>query len=143
MPDYTNAKIYTIRCRTDKNLIYVGSTTQTLSQRWTDHIKNCNYNNGKAYNRPIYKSMREVGQDQFYIDLFEDYPCERKEQLNKKEGEIIREMGTLNKNIAGRTRQQHYQDNCDKLKCCTKQYTETNRDKLKEILPYITIYNHK
>ncbi len=84
MPDYANAKIYTIRCRTDKNLIYVGSTTQTLSQRWTDHIKNCINENGKAYNRSIYKSMREVGHDQFYIDLFEDYPCERKEQSNKK-----------------------------------------------------------
>ena len=35
--------------------------------------------------------------------LFEDFQTERREQLNKREGEIIREIGTLNKNIAGRT----------------------------------------
>ena len=42
MPDYENAKIYTIRCKTDENLIYVGSTTQTLSQRWTNILRSAN-----------------------------------------------------------------------------------------------------
>ena len=39
----------------------------------------------------------------WYIELYENYPCENKEQLNKREGEIIREIGTVNKQIAGRT----------------------------------------
>jgi predicted GIY-YIG superfamily endonuclease len=39
MPNYSKGKIYTIRCRHDASLIYVGSSTQTLSQRWTDHKK--------------------------------------------------------------------------------------------------------
>ena len=34
---------------------------------------------------------------------YENYPCENEEQLNKREGEIIREIGTVNKQIAGRT----------------------------------------
>ena len=31
---YNNGKIYTIRCRDDNNLIYVGSTVQPLYKRW-------------------------------------------------------------------------------------------------------------
>ena len=34
---YNNGKIYTIRCKTDNNLIYVGSTTQPLHKRWFTH----------------------------------------------------------------------------------------------------------
>ena len=30
MPDYKQGKIYTIRCKTDETLIYVGCTTQSL-----------------------------------------------------------------------------------------------------------------
>ena len=43
MPDYKNGKIYTIRCRDDESLVYVGSTTQQISQRWQDHKSDCNY----------------------------------------------------------------------------------------------------
>jgi hypothetical protein len=112
MPDYNNGKIYTIRCRDDESLIYVGSTTQKLSQRWTDHKSKCKNENSKAYNMLIYSKMRETGQDKFYMELYEDYPCERKEQLEKREGEIMREIkSTLNKCIPGSpkvTKQQYY-----------------------------------
>jgi hypothetical protein len=36
--------------------------------------------------------------------------CENKEQLNKREGQIIREIGTLNKRIAGRTNKEYNDD---------------------------------
>ncbi len=39
----------------------------------------------------------------WYIEKWK-FPCENKEQLNKREeGEMIREIGTVNKQIAGRT----------------------------------------
>jgi hypothetical protein len=37
MPDYKQGKIYTIRCKTDDPLIYVGSTTQSLCERLAKH----------------------------------------------------------------------------------------------------------
>ena len=37
MPDYSQGKIYTIRCRNDPALIYVGSTIQPLSKRLGEH----------------------------------------------------------------------------------------------------------
>jgi hypothetical protein len=46
------------------------------------------------------------------LELYENYPRENKEQLNKREGEIIREIGTVNKTIAGRTHKEYYETNC-------------------------------
>ena len=34
---YNNGKIYTIRCREDNDLIYIGSTCQPLHKRWFTH----------------------------------------------------------------------------------------------------------
>ena len=59
----------------------------------------------KTYNMLLYQKMRETNINDWYIELYEDFPTERKEQLNKREGVIIREIGTLNKNIAGRTKE--------------------------------------
>jgi hypothetical protein len=45
---YKNGKIYTIRCKNDDTLIYVGATTQPLFKRWYEHkicVNNEKYNN--------------------------------------------------------------------------------------------------
>ena len=39
MSKYEDGKIYTIRNKNDDSMIYVGSTTQTLSQRLGNHKK--------------------------------------------------------------------------------------------------------
>ena len=38
MPDYKQGKIYTVRCKTDDTLIYVGCTTELLSRRCCQNI---------------------------------------------------------------------------------------------------------
>ncbi len=93
---YNNAKIYTIRCKEDENLIYVGSTNQPLYKRWYDHKQIYNNNNNKEYNKLSHIKIRELGINKFHIELYEDYKCERKEQFFKKEREIKRQIGTLN-----------------------------------------------
>ncbi len=114
MPDYKNGKIYTIRCMDDPTLIYVGSTVQTLSQRWTDHKKYAK--NPKKNNVNLYKTMNDKGSDMFYIELYNNCPCDNKEELIKEEGKIIREIGTLNMRIAGRTDKEYCDDNKEKKK---------------------------
>ena len=37
----------------DTSLIYVGSTIQQLSQRWTDHKKRCNNPDDNEYNKTL------------------------------------------------------------------------------------------
>ena len=48
--------------------------------------------------------MNEIGFERFRIQLIINYPCEDIYQLTQKEGEFIRLLGTLNKQIAGRKR---------------------------------------
>jgi hypothetical protein len=126
MPDYQNGKIYTIRCKSDNTLIYVGSTMTTLSRRLAEHKSK-----SKKYNtRKLYQSIND-NWDDWYIELYEVYPCENKEQLNKREGEITRVIGTLNYQIAGRTPMEWRDDNIDKVKLAQQEYNKNNAEKLK------------
>ena len=80
---YKNGKIYTIRSKNDVSLIYVGSTTQPLYKRFAQHkskSKNLIYEN-----RQLYIKMNETDINDWYIELYEDCPCDRKEELNKRE----------------------------------------------------------
>jgi len=112
MPDYSKSKIYTIRCKTDDNLIYVGSTIQPLAVRFGGHKAVCNTEKHK--NRLIYKTINNDFTN-WYIELYELYPCNNKEELLKREGEIIREIGTLNVCIPNRTHKEWRDDNKDKI----------------------------
>ena len=120
---YKRGKIYTVRCRYDDILLYVGSTIQPLAKRMTKHRsdKKCS----------LYKFV-DGDWDNFYIELYEEYPCDNKEQLLKREGEVIRDIATINKCIAGRDMKQYYQDNHDKLIEYHKQYRQDNRDEILE-----------
>ena len=66
----------------------------------------------------------EVNNDwsNWYIELYENYPCNSKEELLKKEGEVIRLIGSLNSRIAGRTEKEYKKDNAEKNKEYQKQY---------------------
>ena len=78
--------------------------------------------------------MKELGKENFYIELFEIYNCNTKEELNRREGEIIREIGTLNKIIAGRTPREYYNDHKNEKREYEKKYMSIpeNREKRNE-----------
>jgi len=125
MPNYQDGKIYTIRCRSDNELIYVGSTTQTLSRRMTTHRANSKI----TPNTKLYSKVNGNWAD-WYIELYEECPCTNKEILLKREGAIIREIGILNKEIAGRTSKEYYKDNTDKIALQNKLYCKNNTNKI-------------
>ena len=125
--DYQKGKIYTIRCYDDDSLIYVGSTTQPLAVRWGDHKKCCYQDNPKV---SICKLMKDKGRDKFYMELYEDFPCERKEQLIKREGEVQRLIATVNKVVAGRTNAEWYIDNKEQIAEKDRKYYENNKEKI-------------
>jgi len=126
MPDYQNGRIYTVRCRTDNSLIYVGSTTMPLSRRFSLH-KNNKYCS-------LYKLIQNNFNgdwSNFYIELYEEYPCNNKEILNKREGEIQREIATINKHISGRTQKEYYIDNRnDKIHYQKEYYIDNRNDRM-------------
>ena len=93
--DLNQAKIYKITNDYNDD-IYIGSTCNTLVRRYNQHRLFSTYN--KYQNIPLYKLINEIGFDRFRIQLIANYPCEDKYMLKQKEGEYIRELGTLNKN---------------------------------------------
>ena len=111
MVNYQNGKIYTVRCRTDDSLIYVGSTAEErLSARFAKH--KC----GKTCKLYKYITQNCDGDwSNWYIELYELYPCNLKIELEKREGEIQREIATINKVIAGRTDKEYYQENKENI----------------------------
>ena len=130
---YKNGKIYTIRYRGDDALIYVGSTCLPLYKRWYQHKHNCFNENHKEYNYYFYQKIRETNDfENWYIELYEECSCDNKEQLLRREGEITREIGTLNSLIAGRTIKEWLSDNKEKVAAMKKEYRENSKEIWKE-----------
>jgi hypothetical protein len=127
MPDYQQSKIYIISCRTDNTLIYVGSTTQSLAVRWGGHKRNSKRERDK--DNLIYTTINGDW-DNWYIELYELYPCNSKEELCKKEGEIIRLIGTLNSRIAGRTKKEWTDEYSEWTKEYMKKYQQDHKEEI-------------
>ena len=78
MPDYSKGKIYTIRCKNDDTLIYVGSTIQSLAVRLGGHKKD----SIKIIKYPHHKLYTKIENwDDWYIELYENYPCNNVEEI--------------------------------------------------------------
>ena len=75
------------------------------------------------------------------------YPCNNRKELDRREGQVIREIGTINKCIAGRTKKEYrehnkehksqkakewYGDNKEKVLQKHKEWCENNKDKIKK-----------
>jgi len=125
---YKEGKIYAIRNITDDTMIYIGSTVRNLDQRFESHRYDCK----RGMRCILYNNIENNDWTLWYIELYENYPCNNKKELNRREGEIIRERGSLNKNIAGRTGKEYRKDKVDKIKEVKKKYYEQNSDKIKE-----------
>lgn len=126
--DYSKGKIYSIRSRTS-DLVYIGSTVQPLHKRLSVHVRNKrSYDAGK---RRFTSSFEIIEQGNYYIELVEEYPCENKEQLLKREGEIQRETECVNMRVEARTKKEYYQDNKKFFLEKAKEYREENREKLR------------
>ena len=133
MNKYSKAKIYTIRCKSDTTLIYIGSTINSLSTRWGQHKSSCNNINHKHYNYYKYQIIRKNGGiDNFYIELYEDFPCNNKKELDRREGEVIRLIGTLNCHIAGRSQKDYAEEHKEKMDEYKKEWYIENRDEISE-----------
>ena len=107
MPDYSTGKIYKV-INPQNEIIYIGSTTQTLSQRFCRH------------------EHKAIGNK---IILLENCPCNSREELVKREQELIEQSDNLlNKFRAYMSEEQHK----EYRKKYYKQYNETNRNKISE-----------
>ena len=128
MSDYQKGKIYKL-WSPSKNLVYYGSTVQTLSQRLAGHI--VYYKNYEKTNH-YYSSFKILECEDYKIELIEEYPCNNKQQLLKKEGEYIKANECVNKQIAGRTKKEYKIDTKEQKSKYDKIYQKINEERRKE-----------
>lgn len=119
MSNYQNGKIYSIRSHQTEQ-IYIGSTTQSLASRLAQHRTQKN------------TSQIILQYPDAYIELIELFPCNTKEELNKKEGEHIRLNNCVNRCVAGRNPKEYKEDNKEQVKQKNKQWMEQNKEKHKQ-----------
>ena len=127
--DYKNAKIYKILNDIDGD-VYIGSTCQPLSKRMSKHRQS--YKAKRKQHYKLYQKMNDVGIEHFYIELVKETPCENIEQLRAIEGQYIRELGTLNHRVEGRTKKQYTDDNKEKKAEYDKLRREEKGEEIKE-----------
>ena len=127
---YTNGKIYRIwNMMNDR--FYVGSTIQPLHKRMIGH--RCDAGKQQCSKVKLYADMNTLGYEHFKIELIEYYPCNSRDELIRREGEIIRELKPeLNMQIAGRTWKEWAHDNQQRVKEKRQEYMMQNKDKLTE-----------
>jgi len=131
MVKYDNGKIYKI-WSSQTELIYIGSTTKLLCRRLADHKSNIKLYNDNRYG---YNSSFEIIKyDDAKIELIENFSCNNKEELTKREGELIRQFKDVcvNMRIAGRTQQEYTQDNIEQITEYQKKYYDENKEQIKE-----------
>ena len=135
MVNYQNGKIYKLWSPLG-DLVYIGSTTQKLCYRLGGHKKDYKCGYLQATSKLLFD---EYGIENVKIELIENYPCNNKTELLRKEGEHIRANNCVNKCIAGRTKGEEYQDNKEKyIKRSHKRYhnnkTEINTKKKANVI---------
>lgn len=93
MPNYQQGKIYRIVCNTT-GLVYIGSTTMSLNQRFS-----CHKIDFKRKNKTFSSSL-VLENNNCEIHLIEEYPCETSEQLRKREAYYCSIYDCVNKRKA-------------------------------------------
>ncbi len=83
--DYKQGKIYKL-VNSENDLLYIGSTTTTLTKRFYTHKAEANC---ARLTSPIYQAMRNIGNEKFSIILVENFSCGSKCELEAREYEVM------------------------------------------------------
>lgn len=116
--------IYKLHCP-ETNLIYIGSTAMPLHKRLCLHKT-------KKDNTTTSRTLFEQS-DNVQIELIEEFEFDDKKELERREGEIIKENIDicLNKRVAGRTTKEWMLDNNYDNAAMCKKYREKNLEEIK------------
>jgi len=133
--DYSRGEIYTITSPTS-NDVYVGSTIKSLRDRMEGHISNWKSGSGLGKHKDIVKDIND-----WNIRSYELYPCNNLEELLNREGEVIKEIGTLNTKISGKNNKEcNIEKTKNKKIYCEEQqddmniYIENQKEDLKKYI---------
>lgn len=130
---YQNGKVYRIWSLLGDE-IYIGSSADTLSNRFSKHKKDYkrwlkNKDDRKRY-MTSFELFEKFGVENCKIDLEHNFPCNSKAELNSEEGRVQRMHKDIliNNNIAGRTKKEWFSENKEYLAERNKQYYAENKE---------------
>ena len=137
MPDYQEGKIYKITSEQLPGKCYIGSTAQTLKNRLYGHRGD--YKRYLKGTRPNMTSSIIICYSDAKITLLEDFPCESKKELEKREGVIMKcymednELDdVVNKYLVGRSGKEWEIDNKERVAATKKVWREANKEHISE-----------
>ena len=148
---YLNGKIYKLIDNTNGD-VYIGSTCLSLKERLKGHVDK--YNENRKKNGKGNSSYDIIKNNDYKIELLENFPCKLKQELLIKEREYIENTKCINilrpiityqemldndkkwkKNNKDKVKiygQTKYEKHKDKILESRKIYYEANKDKIKE-----------
>ena len=111
-------------------LVYIGSTIQTLGDRFSKHKNDMKrWNDGDIGK---WASFQVLECEDAKMELIEELEVADKDELRQREGHYHRTMECVNKLIAGRSRKeylkQYYDENKEHKKAQSKQYYDENKE---------------
>jgi len=92
--DYSQGKIYKIVCN-KTGLVYIGSTYRSLEQRLKEHVYDSKRYLDKKCNKFV-SSIFVIFNNDYKIELIENYPCSTKYDLKMKEYNYISNIDCVN-----------------------------------------------
>ena len=130
---YQYGKIYIIKSK-NSDLCYIGSTIETLRERFEKHK---GYLKDSINGNKNISSCEILNAGDAYIELLLDYPCNTKEELELKEQEyILKYENAVNKNIPRndpvKRQRLYYEEHKEHILEQVKEYRQKNRDKIRE-----------
>ena len=118
-----NGKIYKLIDNSSDN-VYIGSTCRSLEERLSEHKRGY-----KRFLKGLLRNVKSfdiIKNNDYKIELLEKCKIKTKEELHERERFFIQNNECLNKVVPGRTKEEYYIDNKDKI----KEYRDTNKDKI-------------
>ena len=95
-------------------------------------VKFNRYLNGMKLDTTSSRLFEKYGIENCKIELIENYPCNSKEELLKREGEYIRNIDCVNRGIAGRTWAEWVEEHKEQVKECKKKWYKNNEELAKQ-----------
>lgn len=128
MSEFKNGKIYKLVC---EDLIYIGSTCNTLQKRLSNHQASYKaYMKQKRTSRLTSYDLFDRGKN---VDIFliENNPCNSRKELHARERFYIESINCVNMAIPTRTNKEWKSINKDSIKKHNLTYWENHKDELK------------
>jgi hypothetical protein len=139
---YSTGTVYKIICRLDSDIVYIGSTFNTLRNRWQHHKNSYKeYLNGRSH-CSIYPYFEKYGIENFKIIKVKEYECYRENRSDRRHLNVYETLwinktkNCVNKQnpfcIQKLSDKFRYQNTKEQYREQRKEYREKNKEKIRQ-----------